>query len=78
MGELIDLKSVRKDFLDAPLTLEKGLKLLGLDKWPENWELWKSRIFLDGLASIVNREGETWVRFNRESILEELDRLLGF
>ena len=76
MGKVIDLKSTQKDFQETPLTLEHGLKLLGLKKWPENWEFLRLRIFLDGLASIVNREGATWVRFHRESILEEFDRLL--
>ena len=76
MGKVIDLKHIRKDFPETPLTLEQGLKLLGLKKWPNDWELWKVGIFLDGLASIVKREGETWVRFHRESILEELEHLL--
>lgn len=78
MGEVIDLKSVRKDSLDVLLTVEQGLKLLGLNKWPENWEILKEELFLKGLASIVKREGQTWVRFNRESILAELDQLLSF
>ena len=76
MGKVIELKSVQKDFTEDPLTLEEGLKLLGLKKWPEGWELWKVGIFLNGLAAIVKREGATWVRFNRESILEELENLL--
>lgn len=62
--------------LETQLTIEQGLELLGLNKWPKNWEIWKEGIFLDGLASIVRREVETWVRFNRESVLEELDRFL--
>ena len=78
MGEIIDLESVRKCCLKAPLTTEQGLKLLGLNKWPGNWEIWKEGIFLSGLTSIVKREGETWVRFNRESILEELDHFMTF
>jgi hypothetical protein len=78
VGKIIDLKSVRKDSLEPPLTLEQGLKLLGLNKWPEHWEIWKEGIFLNGLASIVNQEGETWVRFNRESILKDLDHFLAF
>jgi hypothetical protein len=76
LGKVIDLKSFRKDFSETPLTLEQGMKLLGLKKWPENWELWKAEIFLEGLTSIVKREGESWVRFHRESILEELEYLL--
>ena len=76
MGKLIDLKSFQKDAPETPLTLEQGLKLLGLNKWPEEWEFWKLQIFLDALASIVRREGAAWVRFHRESILEELERLL--
>jgi hypothetical protein len=76
MGEVIDLKSIRKDSPEGPLTVEHALKLLGLNKWPEEWEQWKLRIFLDGLASIIKREGETWVRFNRESVLEELDHFM--
>jgi len=76
LGKVIELKSFRKDFSETPLTLEQGMKLLGLKKWPKDWELWKARIFMDGLTSIVKREGQTWVRFNRESILEELERLL--
>ena len=76
MGKVIELKSVQKDFTEEPLTLEEGLKLLGLEKWPEGWEFWKVGIFLTGLASIVKREGTTWVRFNRESILEEMEHLL--
>ena len=76
MGKVIDFKSIKKDSPEIPLTLEQGLKLLGLKKWPENWEFLRLRIFLDGLASIVEREGATWVRFHRESILEELERLL--
>ena len=78
MGEIIDLESVRKDSLEAPLTIEQGLKLLGLDKWPDNWEAWKEDIFLNGLATIVRREGKTWVRFNRESILEEMEQFMTF
>ena len=78
MGKVIDLKSVRKDSLETSLTIEQGLKLLGLHEWPQNWEIWKEEIFLNGLASIIDREGKTWVRFNRESILEELDRFLAF
>ena len=76
MGEVIELESVRKGNPEDPLTLEDGLKLLGLKKWPREWELWKVGIFLDGLASIVKREGATWVRFHRESMLEELKQLL--
>jgi hypothetical protein len=76
MGKVIDFKSIKKGLPEAPLTLEQGLKLLGLEKWPEDWEFLRLRIFLDGLASIVNREGAAWVRFHRESILEELGRLL--
>jgi hypothetical protein len=76
LGKVIDLKSVRKDSPEAPLTLEQALSLLGLKKWPEEWELWKLQIFLDGLASIIKREGEAWVRFNRESILEEMDHFM--
>jgi hypothetical protein len=67
---------MQKDSSETPLTLEQGLKLLGLKKWPEDWDYLKLRIFLEGLASIFEREGATWVRFNRESILEELGRLL--
>ena len=78
MGEIIDLESFRKDSLEAPLTIERGLKLLGLNEWPGNWEIWKEGIFLNGLASIVRREGETWVRFNRESILAELEHFMVF
>ncbi len=78
MGEIIDLKSVRKDSLETPLTIEHGLKLLGLSKWPENWEVLKEGIFLKGLASIIKREGEAWVRFNKESIMEEFDHFLTF
>jgi len=51
---------------------------LGLKEWPEEWELWKLQIFVDGLASIIKREGEAWVRFNRESILEELEQIMTF
>ncbi len=76
MGKVIDLKSIRKDSSEIPLTMEQGLKLLGLEKWPEDWDFLRSRIFLDGLTSIVKREGAAWVRFHRESILEELGRLL--
>jgi hypothetical protein len=76
LGKVIDLKSVRKDSPEAPLTLEHGLRLLRLKEWPEEWELWKLQIFLDGLASIIKREGEAWVRFNRESILEEMDHFV--
>ncbi|MGO9021949.1 MAG: hypothetical protein ACLQVJ_26725 [Syntrophobacteraceae bacterium] len=76
MGKVIDFKLVQKDSPEAPLTLEQGLRLLGLKEWPEEWELWKLQIFVDGLASIVNREGATWVRFHRESILEELEHLM--
>jgi hypothetical protein len=75
---VIDLKSIQKGSTETELTLEQGLRLLGLKKWPEKWELWKLQIFLDGLASIVRREGEAWVRFNRESILKELDHLMVF
>ena len=78
MGKVIELKPVQKDFAEDPLTLEEGLKLLGLKKWPESWELWKVGIFLNGLAAIVKREGATWVRFNRESILEEMDHFMTF
>lgn len=78
MGELINLESIRKDSPEPLLTTEKGLKLLGLKRWPADWEIWKEGIFLNGLASIVKREGETWVRFNRESILEEFDHFLTF
>jgi hypothetical protein len=78
MGEVIDLKSVRKNSLDTPLTLEKGLKLLGLNKWPKEWVILEEGVFLNGLASIVKREGESWVRDNRESTLEELIHLLSF
>ena len=78
MGTVIDLKSVRKDFPETTLTLDQGLKLLGLKKWPDDWELWKVRIFLDGLTSIVKREGEAWVRFNRESLLKELHDIMRF
>jgi hypothetical protein len=76
LGKVIDLKSIRKDSPEIPLTLEQGLKLLGLKKWPEDWEFLRLRIFLDGLTSIVEREGAAWVRFHRESVLEELGRLL--
>ncbi len=76
MGKVIELEEVRKDRPEATLTLEQSLKLLGLKKWPEDWEPLKERIFLDGLTSIVKREGETFVRFHRESILEELQRVL--
>jgi len=76
LGKLIDLKSVRKDSPEAPLTLEQGLRLLGLKEWPEEWELWKLQLFVDGLASIIKREGEAWVRFNRGSILEELEHFM--
>jgi hypothetical protein len=78
VGEIIDLKSVRKDSLETALTIEQGLKLLGLNKWPENWEIWKEGIFLNSLASIIKQEGQTWVRFNRESILDELDHFMTF
>ncbi len=76
MGKVIDFKSIQKNSPETPLTLEQGLKLLGLEKWPEDWAPWKERIFLDGLTSIVNREGATWVRFHRKSILEEFEYLL--
>lgn len=76
MGKVVEMKSRRKDFSENPLTLEQALKLLGLGKWPGHWELWKVKIFLDGLTSIIMREGEAWVRFNRESILRELDHIL--
>ena len=76
MGKVIELKAIRKDSPETQLTLEQGLKLLGLKKWPEDWALWKVGIFLNGLTSIVRREGTTWVRFNRESILEELEHIL--
>jgi len=78
LGKVIDLKSVQKESPEAPLTLEQGLRLLGLQEWPEEWELWKLQIFVDGLASIIKREGEAWVRFNRESILEELEQIMTF
>ena len=78
MGEILDLESFRKDSSELPLTTERGLRLLGLEKWPGNWEIWKEGIFLNGLASIVKRNGATWVRFNRESILEELERFMTF
>ncbi len=78
MGEIIDLESVRKDSPVPMLTIAHGLRLLGLKKWPEDWEIWKEHIFLNGLSAIIRREGETWVRFNRESILEEFDHFLSF
>jgi hypothetical protein len=52
------------------------MKLLGLKEWPKDWEHWKVGIFLDGLTSILNHKGETWVRFHRKSILEELFNLV--
>ncbi len=76
MGDVIRLNKVRGDFSKNALTLEQGLKMLGLEKWPGHWEHWKENIFLNGLTSIIIREGESWVRFNRESILRELDRIL--
>ena len=76
MGKLIELKPFQKDISKTPMALDRAMKLLGLKKWPENWEFWKTGIFLDGLASIVRREGEPWVRMHRESILEELEHLL--
>ena len=78
MGKVIELKSVRRDFSEIPLTVEQGLKLLGLKEWPQNWELWKVEIFVSALASIIQREGQTWVRFNRESILEEFEPIMTF
>ena len=60
MGKVVEMKSRRKDFSENPLTLEQALKLLGLGKWPGHWELWKVKIFLDGLTSIIMREGEAW------------------
>ena len=47
MGKVIDLKHIRKDFPETPLTLEQGLKLLGLKKWPNDWELWKVGIYAE-------------------------------
>ena len=76
MGKIIESHLIQKDSPEAMLTYEESLKLLGLKEWPEDWEHWKVGIFLDGLASIVKREGATWVRFHRESILEELKQLL--
>ncbi|MDR3570020.1 MAG: hypothetical protein P4L43_18510 [Syntrophobacteraceae bacterium] len=78
MGEIIALDSVRKASPSPLLTTEKALRLLGLNRWPQGWEIWKEPIFLNGLASIVKREGEAWVRFNRESILKEFDHILKF
>ena len=75
LGKLIESQLIGKD-LEAPLTFEEGLKLLGLKEWPEDWEHWKVGLFLDGLASILNREGETWVRFHRKSVLKELWNLM--
>ncbi len=76
MSEVVELKGFQKTPLKDPLTLEQAIKLLGLSKWPEHWEHWKEGIFLDGITSIIMREGESWVRFNREGILRELDRIL--
>jgi hypothetical protein len=78
LGKVIELKLFQQDFSKTPLTLEQGMKLLGLKKWPEEWELWKVGIFLGGLTSIVKREGEAWVRFHRESILTELEQIMTF
>jgi len=76
LGKLIEMKSFQRGFSKTPLALDRAMKLLGLKKWPENWEFWKTGIFLDGLTSIVRREGEPWVRMHRESVLEELEQLL--
>lgn len=72
MGKVIESHLIRRDSPDDMLTFEEGLKLLGLKEWPEDWEHWKVGIFLDALTSILEREGETWVRFHRKTILEEL------
>ncbi len=76
MGKVVELRDFQKNPLKNPLTLEQGMNLLGLRKWPEHWEHWKEEIFLGGLTSMIKREGESWVRLNRESILRELDRIL--
>ena len=76
MGKVIESHLIQQASPEARLTFEQGLKLLGLRKWPEDWEFLRLRIFLDGLTSIVEREGAAWVRFHRESVLEELGRLL--
>jgi hypothetical protein len=79
MGKIIESHLIRKDSPETLLTLEEGLKLLGLKQWPEGWELWKVRIFLDALTSILKRNGETWVRFHRKVLLELLeDQIVNF
>ncbi len=77
MGDVIELKEFHhKDYSENPLTSEQGMRLLGLEKWPEHWENWKKPIFLDGLTSLIISEGEAWVRFNRESVLRELNQIM--
>lgn len=73
MGKIIESCLIQKDS-KAVLTFDQGLKLLGLKRWPDNWELWKVGIFLDALTSILNRRGETWVRFHRKVLLEQFEK----
>ena len=76
LGKVIESHLIEKDSPEAMLTFEEGMKLLGLKEWPEDWEHWKVGIFLDALTSIHRRKGETWVRFHRKSVLEELWHLV--
>ena len=76
LGKVIESHLIQKDSTAVLLTFEECFTLLGLKEWPEDWEHWKVGIFLDALTSILNRKGETWVRFHRKSILEELWNLV--
>ena len=68
MGKVIESNLILEDFPETPLTLEQGLTLLGVKEVPGRPEM--SRIFLEGLTSILKRKGETWVRFHRKVLVE--------
>jgi len=72
LGKVIESHLIRKNSPEDPLTYEESMQLLGLKEWPEDWEHWKLGVFLDALTYILRRKGETWVRFHRRSVLEDL------
>ena len=72
LGKVITSHLIQQDSPGALLTFDECFKLLGLKEWPDGWELWKVGMFLDTVTSIFRRKGETWVRFHKKSILEEM------
>ncbi|MDR0621895.1 MAG: hypothetical protein LBJ61_08475 [Deltaproteobacteria bacterium] len=73
--------NTQRDSQEIPRTLEDAMKLLGLKDIPgledlDNPDPDLKRLFLEGLASYIQKKGLDWVKANRDTVMMGWEALL--